>query len=153
MTPDEKAELREAAEAATPGPWRVHGPCCGLVLTAIGPIVDAFMCADNRENNKAFIVAANPATVLALLDENARLAAEVERLKTWTNVDDALPDSDVSVVATNDHSEYVVVQLEFTDDSEGHGEPYWASDGGDFSLQRYRRWMPLPDPPKGDTDG
>lgn len=120
MTPDEKAELRKVAEC----------PRSGLTIGA------------------ALAMLVKCKQVLALLDENARLVAEVERLKTWTNVGDALPDSDVSVVATNDHSEYVVVQLEFTDDSEGHGEPYWASDGGDFSLQRYRRWMPLPEPPK-----
>lgn len=63
MTPDEKAELRKVAEE--------------------------LVSAEKGENEQIrygafckFAVVARGATVLALLYENARLAAEVERLKT-----------------------------------------------------------------------
>jgi hypothetical protein len=53
----------------------------------------------------------------------------------------------VWVLAVNHESDYVVVQLEFTDDSEGHGEPYWAAAGGDLALCNYPYWCALPAPP------
>lgn len=93
MTPDEKAELRKAAEAATPGPWLDWRPqhvkwddpmACGYdckpgrgIYYCTGPDCES---DEQAECDGLFIAAANPATVLALLDENARLAAEVERL-------------------------------------------------------------------------
>jgi hypothetical protein len=56
-----------------------------------------------------------------------------------------LPDSDVWVLAaTEDGSDVTMVRLEFTDDSDGHGEPYWESVGGDLALCNYPWWMPIP---------
>lgn len=55
-----------------------------------------------------------------------------------------LPDSDVWVlVMTEDSSDYVIARLEFTDDSEGHGEPYWETPGGDLALCNYPFWRDL----------
>ena len=89
-TPD-IAELRRLAEAATPGPWEWddnharpglrHGRSFGGVLFRCGALYGPDAA------DAAFIAAANPAAVLALLDhlahmrearDNAR--AEVERL-------------------------------------------------------------------------
>lgn len=75
---NKQAELRQLAEKATKGPWRVfsdigtetyaiHTPRdkrCGNVIKWAG-----FDCQKNAKANAEFIAAANPATVLALLDE------------------------------------------------------------------------------------
>ncbi|MBJ9599681.1 ead/Ea22-like family protein [Citrobacter werkmanii] len=78
-----KQTLREAAEKATPGPWRY------LKTT---PFMDAEISAKNHTrvvnllagdvtaNNSEFIAAANPATVLALLDE---LETKEEQRTNW----------------------------------------------------------------------
>ena len=104
LTPDEKAELRKAADAATPGPWRECGAerdgcqCCLVWSERADTIVAAprvhVTSGAHRENddlgegftvdqgrkNARYIARANPATILALLDENARLEAEVSEL-------------------------------------------------------------------------
>ncbi|EAA4446371.1 ead/Ea22-like family protein [Salmonella enterica subsp. enterica] len=74
----DKQALREVAEKATKGPWTlfsdidtktfsIHTPRdkrCGNVIKWAG-----FDCQKNAKANAEFIAAANPATVLALLDE------------------------------------------------------------------------------------
>ncbi|ECS7799609.1 TPA: ead/Ea22-like family protein [Salmonella enterica subsp. enterica serovar Enteritidis] len=74
----DKQALREVAERATKGPWKVfsdidtktfaiHTPRdkrCENVIKWGG-----FDCQPNAEANAEFIAAANPATMLALLDE------------------------------------------------------------------------------------
>ncbi|EDZ4986437.1 ead/Ea22-like family protein [Salmonella enterica] len=78
MTIDKQA-LREAAEKATPGPWEMEqeniwftdeeGCTKHLAYVQQGDDVD-----DKQDHyNTAFIAAANPATMLALLDENIQL--------------------------------------------------------------------------------
>lgn len=71
------AELRRLAEAATPGPWhdgaagnfRVYGPDGRDVHS--GPIAEVAHRRDptTRRSNAAYIAAANPQAVLALLDD------------------------------------------------------------------------------------
>ena len=83
-TPD-VAELRRLAEAATPGPWEWdddhglrHGRSFGGVLFRCGALYGPDAA------DAAFIAAANPAAVLALLDvaaERDALAAKVERVR------------------------------------------------------------------------
>lgn len=67
-------KLRMLAEAATPGSWSRAGGLGGSQLDSVrggdrGLIVVAFGC--NRTTDAAFIAAANPEAVLALLDELA----------------------------------------------------------------------------------
>jgi len=78
------AELARLAEAATPGTWAVC-PSSSWVVGAEGggavcvmqePFLDR--TADANVANAAFIAAANPAAVLALLAENAALRARPE---------------------------------------------------------------------------
>ncbi|AXE32745.1 hypothetical protein DK842_17730 [Chromobacterium phragmitis] len=98
MTPDQLAALRAAAEAATPGPWRTGGSKPDglheitvygsqvVIDTDIGPKV----LLEGNSNfqaesvaNAAYIAAANPAAVLALLghiDAQAARIAELERV-------------------------------------------------------------------------
>lgn len=76
----DKEDLRRLAQAATPGPWKVvkdhrwpgvHG---GDVILG-GSFCDYSVPDDEDE---AFIAAANPATVIELLDEIERLRTENE---------------------------------------------------------------------------
>jgi hypothetical protein len=88
MTPEDKANLRALAEVATPGPWmhlfgdrlvydRMEDGCRGLPIVG----VDLGYPGKNDRANLDYVSAANPATVLALLDEIDRLRAEVEALR------------------------------------------------------------------------
>ena len=94
-TPD-LAELRRLAEAATPGPWEAFGAVDGRrgerwlgVTTDMRAIEsaragDVFAAQNCTRQDALFIAAANPATVLALLDaaaERDRLAGAVERVR------------------------------------------------------------------------
>ena len=68
-------KLRELAMKATPGPWLLRATEWNLYLVQSGregdgSIVDT---AYSRRNDIDYIAAANPATVLALLDEIDRL--------------------------------------------------------------------------------
>ena len=79
------AELRRLAENATPGPWEWdddharpglrHGRSFGGVLFRCGALYGPDAA------DAAFIAAANPAVVLALLAEREALAAKVERVR------------------------------------------------------------------------
>lgn len=74
MSNIDKQALREAAEKATPGPWR-------MALTKFNGIThgkfsftkEDIIASSPEKRNAIFIAAANPATVLALLDEIAGL--------------------------------------------------------------------------------
>ena len=98
MTMSEKVEhteLRKLAEAATPGPWydtngavwidtrqqvccgRSYEECCG------NPDIEGGQeqVADSSPTDAAFIAAANPETVLALLAERDRLLDLLTRIR------------------------------------------------------------------------
>lgn len=80
---NDNAELRRLAEAATPGPWENGKPSDAIIAQGdptvpLDPSTEAYyggptLVAESiATNNRAFIVAANPARVIVLLD---RLAA------------------------------------------------------------------------------
>lgn len=73
MTPETIAELRRLAEAATPGPWSYFGPdqhgCDPCIESADHYVTDLHA----TDEDAAYIVAANPAVMLALLDAAAEL--------------------------------------------------------------------------------
>ena len=70
----DKEELRRLAQAVTPGPWRAQHPFDGergwevAERTGLEQI-----CAGLTPTRAAFIAAANPPTVIELLDEIERL--------------------------------------------------------------------------------
>jgi hypothetical protein len=76
-------KLRELAQRAAPGPWGYeldHGSYLRIYSDADSGIVDGCGCCGSPncdEANANFIVAANPATVLALLDELERTQGSV----------------------------------------------------------------------------
>ncbi len=79
--------------------------------------------------------------ILAKAEHSARESAQGEG---WKRAPGELPDSGLMVVvATEEHDDYEIATLEFTDDSEGHGEPYWSCDGGDLAICNYPNWMLL----------
>ena len=93
-TPD-LAELRRLAEAATPGPWDCYRPHPAYRAYSVDQVMPEGHLGETvavtedvyAEVNGAFIAAANPAVVLALLDRLAHMTearnnarAEVERL-------------------------------------------------------------------------
>jgi len=69
MTQEELAEIRDLAEKATPGPWEDVAAC-----------LECPREVGISRQDLAYIAAANPKTVLALLDEVKRLREEVARL-------------------------------------------------------------------------
>lgn len=106
------------------------------------PDVDGFRLETRRWAQTGLVVDADSAG----LERLAQLVANAEG--AWIHVDAELPDSDVRVLIVNHEPDYVSVELMFTDDSEGNGEPYWAADGGDLNLRNYPHWRPLPKPPE-----
>lgn len=87
------AELRRLAEAATPGPWScnrhwaiVGGPTLEFTNGAAQQQIamacwQSWMHEEELRNNAAFMAAANPNTILALLDEIDGLKAENAELR------------------------------------------------------------------------
>lgn len=77
------AELRRLAKAATPGPWEYQAPLKILAADRTSIVLIALSHASYREDeaNSRLIAAANPKTILALLDEIDRLKAENEVLR------------------------------------------------------------------------
>lgn len=72
--------LREAAENATPGEWCTDDHYGVIADAGLNANYYIASCSgpDNR-SNKRFIAAANPATVLALLDERERNQQYIKR--------------------------------------------------------------------------
>ncbi|EAQ4225622.1 ead/Ea22-like family protein [Salmonella enterica] len=78
MSNIDKQALREAAEKATPGNWhRSSSRFNGITATPFSLCGEEVMLAHTVEKRDAeFIAAANPHTMLALLDENLQLQRE-----------------------------------------------------------------------------
>lgn len=74
MTEEQRAELEKLARAATPGPWCRDRMEPETVRTEADH--DIVVYEVERNQDAAFIAAANPATVLDLLATIARLEAE-----------------------------------------------------------------------------
>lgn len=110
MTMSEKVEhtaLRKMAEAATPGPWdtlsgnrvrAIKGDFAVPIFESLAPVdwhkkknlTHKVMCAAyaNEVNNAAFIAAANPKTVLALLAERDRLREALKPFQIYYEQND-----------------------------------------------------------------
>ncbi|MGK3370722.1 ead/Ea22-like family protein [Citrobacter youngae] len=92
MTALNKQALREAAEEATPGPWYVHDKPCEDGNYGIDTSDKEFLAEAVvwwgfarqsiwREEDAKYISAANPATMLTLLDENLQLQRDKDSLE------------------------------------------------------------------------
>ena len=80
-------ELRQSAQAATPGPWMIDYVGVGFEVAAGESViaqsqqVQGDMRHKARKANAAFIAAANPATVLELLDNLKEAEKERDELR------------------------------------------------------------------------
>ena len=92
MTDNSKIEeLRRLAEAATPGPWRMEHMSISAHIHQVDGLHGLASCVIGYGNwdepkqsegakNASFIAAANPATIIALLDELDASKAMVRKL-------------------------------------------------------------------------
>ena len=65
MTADERAALRALAEKATPGPWEARGDSVCIERSFVCHAARMYLI--DRERDAAYIAAANPAAIKALL--------------------------------------------------------------------------------------
>lgn len=86
MSNIDKRALREAAEKATPEDWKYSTFDCAVTddtsSLAIVRMDSGHLNDEQSALNGAFIAAASPATVLALLDELEEAQKEIASLKT-----------------------------------------------------------------------
>lgn len=83
MTSLNKQALREAADKATKGQWAVEFDDEIYSTDGVNHEQIAMVFSENEASDAAFIAAANPATVLALLDE---LEAAEKQLTSWRSL-------------------------------------------------------------------
>ncbi|HHC4878827.1 TPA: ead/Ea22-like family protein [Escherichia albertii] len=173
--------LREKAEKATSGVWSleygeerfdagdalIHREVVGYlpICRIEGAHPESGFDEDfkmEQQANAEFIAAANPATVLALLDEReadkkriAELEAEpvsqtykLNKLSGnspvtpdgWISCSDRMPAQDDWILIYSKHGEYMAGQVQ--------GEYVELSDGTLSWLGNALYWMPLPEPPQ-----
>ena len=109
--------LRQLAEAATPGPWRTDsmGGRPGIEADGLSVVVvqDPEIPADEAgvwgendgANNAAYIAAANPQAILALLDERDALRAALDMAKVYVAVEGDQQELDQLMSALNGRPE------------------------------------------------
>lgn len=87
--------LRALAEQATPGPWEPRGLDYSTAVDQVDTRVSIARLGDPLDSrawcNAQFIAAANPATVLALLDENTALRRGQGRAPDACRANDRTP--------------------------------------------------------------
>lgn len=82
MSNIDKQALREAAEKATKGQWAVEFDDEIYSTDGVNNEQIAMVFSENEVRDAAFIAAANPATVLALLDELEAKDKQIAELET-----------------------------------------------------------------------
>lgn len=76
LTPAERADLRQKAEEATPGPWE-HVPFSDEVIEAADREHTQIATSNDSVADAAYIAAISPDRLLALLDEVERLEEKI----------------------------------------------------------------------------
>lgn len=99
LTPEQLTDLREKIRSATPGPWEVHSDfrlrCLEIeALFGARKVVESdtnIRSGVIRKEDATYIAAANPATILQLLDMIERLEKEADWLSSQLsdNIDHA----------------------------------------------------------------
>ncbi|EEW1514978.1 TPA: ead/Ea22-like family protein [Escherichia coli] len=93
MSNIDKRGLREAAEKATKGRWAVEFDDEIYSTDGVNHEQIAMVFSENEARDAAFIAAANPATVLALLDELEAAEKRIAELEAKLDSADKLQDS------------------------------------------------------------
>lgn len=164
LTEQEIADLRKKAEAATPGRWFAefyafyydiqaeegYGKPSVLRERCEDDEYELGVSPDKAKANAAFIAASNPATILGLLDDRDRMAAEIARLRAdaeWRPISTAPRDGTEIDVLIDACERYTNVAYE-------NGE-WWIETYdkafGDVRIAIRRQlthWRPLPQPPE-----
>lgn len=90
MNAEQRDQLHKVAEAATPGPWSFYddsndGKTNRIEIVAIGKTVARIYHSVPEEDlpNAAHIAAANPSTILQLLDYIETLEKDVAHKQAW----------------------------------------------------------------------
>ncbi|EIG6597879.1 ead/Ea22-like family protein [Salmonella enterica] len=130
MTALNKQALREAAEKATKGEWRAFagaGGTCSIHTAGderFGDVVDwpGFDGKRNAKANAKFIAAANPSTVLALLDELESAEKRIAELDAR-----AFNPAILDVVAERQRQQSAEGWAPEHDDQYGKSQLLWAS--------------------------
>lgn len=153
--------LRELAEAATPGPWRItpgykasqegrYDDDVSVIEDASGEPVIEHVYYDGhhtivRPRDTAFIAAANPQTVIGLLDDNERLQGDEATMKLSRMMglgDPVRPDIHNVVVRQRDEARQQLAEerrlvSHYRDIYEALGERLeWAVGGDKSSIER-----------------
>ncbi|MGI1666126.1 ead/Ea22-like family protein [Enterobacter sp. BH2-YP2023] len=93
MSNIDKQALREAADKATKGQWAVEFDDEIYSTDGVNHEQIAMVFSENEASDAAFIAAANPATVLALLDELEAAEKLIAELELKLEAADKLQDS------------------------------------------------------------
>ncbi len=117
--------LRELAEKATPGPWKVYGSATEKLICIWRKNVDDVVhwagfdgthgSWPKRERDANFMAAANPKTILALLAHLSSQEAEIKRLNSWA---DSFSDAQLTERATGEAYQQELRDLLRTKDEE-----------------------------------
>ncbi|EBG5616682.1 ead/Ea22-like family protein [Salmonella enterica] len=114
-----KQALREVAEKATPGNWRRTSSLFnGITVTPFSLCGEEVTLAHTVEKRDAeFIAAANPATMLALLDELEATHRQVGELTMWVkrlaySLRNSRPDSKLHIDAMDYLSSKGLISVE-----------------------------------------
>lgn len=82
MTPEQRAELRKAAEEATPGPWYAGNDWLTADMTFESVLLQLNSTGSSADGfDLKYIAAANPATILSLLDYVESLERDAARYR------------------------------------------------------------------------
>jgi len=84
MTPEQLKELRKAAEEAKLGPWKIGAMESGMV--AIDSFHDLQVTGFIDTEDAEFLLAANPATILQLLNYVESLERDAARWRTMSSL-------------------------------------------------------------------
>lgn len=101
MNTEKINELRKLAQAATPGPWVAGGPSfgepfpvwCDEVVTESGGDSPESVCLcpsgaeESSTDDMSYIAAANPAAILAMIQQRDELLAALKHIREYWNGD------------------------------------------------------------------
>ncbi|WP_320732814.1 ead/Ea22-like family protein [Enterobacter roggenkampii] len=120
MSNIDKRALREAAEKATPGDWKYSSFDCAITddtsSLAVVRMDSGHLNDEQSALNGAFIAAANPATVLALLDEleakDKRIAEQADIIANQNKWIEAVETTMISTTDRAEAAEKRIAELE-----------------------------------------
>lgn len=131
MNQEQRAALRKLAEEATPGPWYCkhknevwssivldEGSDCGFIDAWSSPIIEDVQCS--AEQLSSYIAAANPSTILSMLDYIDALEKDAGRYRWLIEQHWIQSEVDWRMIPTDQES--TIAQLDAAIDAAMQGE-------------------------------